>query len=210
MTQPPEQPEPHILSESSSPPSGSSELAQELLESSAGYMPSTASSESASLSDDAIDVSSPQKEPKYIVFDSCLQELMRFCSRCGSPVVNSTRVMTGSMVTFHLECHQGHAVVWRSQPRTKKAPLGNFLLAAATLLAGLSFSRLADWAKSMNLSFIGLSTFQKLQKDCLWPVTQEAWDQERQEAVVKGSQDIKDLAVAGDCKGTMRTMVHIH
>lgn len=144
--------------------------------------------------------SDPAKENKFMVFQSCLEDLMKYCNQCGSPVVHTSSYTTGSMVTYELHCHQGHEVRWHSQPRIGRQPLGNIILAAATLFSGLTFSRLANWARNVSLYFISETSFLTIQNFSLWPVVQEAWNKERKKACEEAKADTTAITVGGDCR----------
>lgn len=69
----------------------------------------------------------PVSEPKYIVFQSKLEELFQSCSKCGSPITNKIKFATGSMVSYSIECYGGCKYTWRSQPEEHHVPFGNLL-----------------------------------------------------------------------------------
>jgi hypothetical protein len=142
----------------------------------------------------------PEDEPKFIVFKSCLEELIKFCPQCGSPVVDREQFATGSMISYRIRCHEGHELTWNSQPKANRQPLGNVLIAASTLFNGLTHTRLAEWAKAMNLLFIGKDTYNKLQKDVLFPTVQEAWKAEKKRAISVIKKQKGGATLAGDCR----------
>ena len=75
-------------------------------------------------------------EKKYIVFESNLEELMKFCKMCGAPVETKERTLNGSCVAYTLGCLKGCSYVWRAQPNvSQQQPSGNLLLSAAIALA---------------------------------------------------------------------------
>jgi hypothetical protein len=45
----------------------------------------------------------PEVEPKFIVFEAQLKQLMKFCPECGSPVIDRKKSVSGSHLTFHLQ-----------------------------------------------------------------------------------------------------------
>ena len=76
---------------------------------------------------------SPVAETKFIVFESCLAELLKHCPCCGAVVTESSSSTSGSLLKVKLSCHNGHATQWNSQPLVNKTPAGNLLLASAIL-----------------------------------------------------------------------------
>jgi hypothetical protein len=140
------------------------------------------------------------EERKFIIFESSLQRLLKFCPDCGSPVVQQSSFTTGCMVTYRLECHEGHEVTWRSQPMDGKRSLGNILAAAAILFSGLTFMRAAAFAAAMNLVFLSKETFCDIQKKFLWPLIQAAWDEEQRKVVNMLKKRKSKITVSGDCR----------
>ena len=165
------------------------------------YEPESSSSSptsSDSEEDDEEDSSSTRRD-KYIVFEECLNELFKSCLECGGPVLKKTKFTTGSIVTFHLECHAGHHRTWRSQPVVKKAPLGNVLLSAAILFSGLCYTAVCDMARCLGLQFLSRTVFCAYQKKTLVPVIQEAWELER-EGIALELKEGDAVTLAGDAR----------
>ena len=140
------------------------------------YVPSS-DTESISFSDsERINLIDPEKEKKYIVFESKLEELMLFCKVCGAPVVQKTQFLTGSMVACNVTCQNHHSYTWHSQPLQNKQPLGNLALAASIIVTGNTYQKTNALARAMNLQIISKTSFNKLQKSILLPVIQEKWE----------------------------------
>ena len=59
---------------------------------------------------------------------------------------------------------------WESQPFLKDMGAGNLLVAAAILFCGLTFTSIPNLAKLLNLAMFSESTFNRLQKEYLFPV----------------------------------------
>lgn len=51
----------------------------------------------------------PQVKQRNVVFSDNLDQLHKFCNRCGSPMVDMAKFATGSMVSYKITCHQGHS-----------------------------------------------------------------------------------------------------
>ena len=60
-----------------------------------------------------------RKENKYLVFESCLLNLLRRCCNCGREVELNTFVR-GTLLTVSDSCSEGHVLNWQSQPLVKR------------------------------------------------------------------------------------------
>ena len=123
---------------------------------------------------------SPVAETKFIVFESCLAELLKHCPCCGAVVTESSSSTSGSLLKVKLSCHNGHVTQWNSQPLVNKTPAGNLLLASAILFKGNTFTPVNNFAKCFGLEFIKESTFYEIQNEYLFPVINAAWEKEQQ------------------------------
>ena len=110
-----------------------------------------------------------RNEKKYLVFESCLLQLLKRCCNCGQEVELNTYVR-GTLLTVKGTCTEGHVLNWQSQPLVKDMGAGNLLLSAAILFCGLTFTRVADMAQLLNLAIFSESYFYRLQKEYLFPV----------------------------------------
>ena len=95
----------------------------------------------------------PDCEKKYLVFDSCLNKLLKRCPDCGDVIIQQQRNTLDSMLSVELTCHSGHTTCWDSQPVLKKKPLGNVLTAASILFTGNTFAAISRFASCFNLQF---------------------------------------------------------
>ena len=123
---------------------------------------------------------SPVAETKFIVFESCLAELLKHCPCCGAVVTESSSSTSGSLLKVKLSCHKGHVTQWNSQPLVNKTPAGNLLLASAILFTGNTFTPVNNFAECFGLEFIKESTFYEIQNEYLFPVINAAWEKEQQ------------------------------
>jgi len=55
-----------------------------------------------------------RQEKKLVVFEACLLQLLRLCSRCGQEVELNTSTM-GTLLMVTGSCPDGHALKWQSQ-----------------------------------------------------------------------------------------------
>ena len=81
---------------------------------------------------------SPESEIKFIVLESSLNELFRFCPQRGSLITEMNKSYPGSNFIFNLCCHQGHNTTW---PIIDKMAAGNLLISASILFSGRSFAQ---------------------------------------------------------------------
>ena len=135
-------------------------------------------------------------EQKFIVFQTNLEALMKFCQSCGSPVTHFEKLTQneGSAVTYKIYCHKGCTYTWHSQPS-----IGNTMVSASILITGNTFTKVSAFAKAMNLKFIAASTYDVHQKDTLIPVINQAWKEETTK-VNEQMNEKETLILAGDAR----------
>ena len=111
-------------------------------------------------------------ERKFLVFESCLKLLLKFCSKCGGTILESTETTSGSMFSVKMLCVNNHLTTWNSQPLIKNIAAGNLLSSAAILFSANKF---------LNLKFFSHTTFYNIhrQKKYLFSVVNKAWKEER-------------------------------
>ena len=179
--------------------SSSSETSEEEEKSNidADYLPSS-SSESSSGEETKADVDY-EKSRKFLVFEECLLDLLKFCTLCGAPVIETKSFNLGSMIGFTMSCHNGHTVTWRSQPLMNKTPLGNLMISAAVLLSGNTFTKIENFTKTLNLMMFSQSVYNKHQRQNVLPIIQEQRNIEIARAVGKVRAHSGDsLVLSGD------------
>ena len=116
----------------------------------------------------------------FIVYESKLNDLFKFCQQCGSPVCEISKNHTGSMVTIRTLCLQNHTCTWNSQPTTKKnVPAGNLLIPAAILFTGGTFQEFSSFAEALKLNFISKSSFYKTQDNVLFPIMNKEYKEQQ-------------------------------
>lgn len=84
-----------------------------VVESGSSYKPSSSSSittDTDSSSESPVKVA----ENKYVVFKEQLDELLKYCNRCGNIITKKSRFSTGSMLSVRMECLAGHTYTWQS------------------------------------------------------------------------------------------------
>ena len=137
-------------------------------------------SESESEPEDEKDLPSKVTDEKnYIVFENAFDNLIMDlrCPSCGMSAYKVEKHVSGTAVQIHAECVEGHLIIdWKSQTFLGKMVAGNLLCSAATLYSGETYSHIANWAKFLNLLFIGHSQFYEIQRDILVPSINETFE----------------------------------
>ena len=110
---------------------------------------------------------------KYVVFQDQLDSLLNCCSKYGKPIPKKGRFTTGSILSVQMECHGGHDYTWQSQPVVNRTPMGNVLISAAILFAGLTQAAVAEMAACLGMLLFTQPQFDRYQKEVSFPV-QEA------------------------------------
>lgn len=131
--------------------------------------------------------SNPVTERKFIVFESCLDELL-MSSRCkgklgctGS-IVRIKKYRVGSALAVMGFCSRGHKFhLWKSQPSIGKMPVGNLLLSAGIFCSGSNFAKVESMFEFIGIYGIRRSTYYNNQKKYLFPTINYHWQQNRQQ-----------------------------
>ncbi|OCT92235.1 uncharacterized protein LOC108709611 [Xenopus laevis] len=138
------------------------------------------------------------QERKFLVFESCLDELLLnlYCS-CGLKICRTDKYVQGTFVSVNGYCYNEHKIhLWDSQPLKGSIPTGNVLSAAALLFSGGNYNRVREMASLLGMPFISQSTYYRYQRHLLFPAIDIHWQKERQSL----HEQIKDtpLYFAGD------------
>ena len=105
----------------------------------------------------------PDEDRKFLISETCLLELMNFCSKCGSPIIECSTFVR-KMIDIKYTCQSNCSEVWRSQPLICSMPAGNRLTACAILFSGTDSTRI------LNLNFISSTTFYDSQQTYLFSI----------------------------------------
>ena len=135
------------------------------------------------------------RDRKFLVFESSLLQLLKRCTRCGHDVQCKTSTR-GTLLVVDGSCPDGHEFHWESQPSVRGMAAGNLLVSAATLFCGLTYTRMANMAKVLNVPFLCERYFYRLQNEYIFPVIHTAYvkHQEAIFAFLKGTP----LQLSGD------------
>ncbi|XP_053567520.1 uncharacterized protein LOC128657265 [Bombina bombina] len=136
------------------------------------------------------------REKKYLVFESCLDELLHFlpCSQkdCSAPIISKEKRILGTLLIVTGECLSGHeGKLWYSQPKIQQMPIGNLLYSASILFSGNNFEKVSEFSEYLGLQSISSQTYYKIQKKFLFPTVELHWVQDRQ----KNINSFRDRAI---------------
>ncbi|KAM7308782.1 hypothetical protein ISCGN_012415 [Ixodes scapularis] len=130
------------------------------------------------LSEDSF--ASPEKEApslvherKFIVFESCLDQLLEACRSCAAPNTHIDKTVQGSSLQVSTLCRSVHTETWCSQPVIRRKPVGNILVAAAILFTGCSIKKALRMLSSMGIACFCYKTFFIIQKAFLLPAIEK-------------------------------------
>ena len=168
-------------------------------------LPSDLESEAESLcSADGCNYIDSVEDKKFIVFNSCLQDLfVRLkCAECDSAVDPDDiqrDESDGTLIRCSVYCSSGHLIIrWASQPIFGKMPAGNLLACAATLFSGQTYSHISQFASFLNLKFVSHTTYDKIQRQNLMPVIMHTWSTFQNEILKQVKDSGRMLRLAGD------------
>ena len=111
----------------------------------------------------------------FIVFWSCLVELLKHCLICHASALVENVKVCGSALSVTLYCTNGHRTVWRSQPFCSRYYEGNVKLAACVLFSSNTYMRLSKFFNLAGIPWVSKTSYYKLHKKYLIGVTNEAW-----------------------------------
>ena len=180
-------------------------LSQETLSSQSEYEPSEdglASQDEASGCEDQTVKSSFGKQRVFLIYEQKLQELLRFCPKCGMLIEQESIQEVnneGSQLSLRLNCLNNCNYKWQSQPPLQDIKgAGNLLLSAGIFFCGIPFSKFESLSKLINFKCIGKGTYYNLRERYVFPVVKTMWKE--QQAEVCSGLKLKESAVvlAGD------------
>lgn len=112
-------------------------------------------------------------EAKFLVFESCLRELLDRCLFCGAPHCKIQLDFVGTMVRAAVTFPASHTRTWRSQPVFHRRPMGNISVCAATLFTGSSPTKVPRLFSLMGMQSLHKTSFFKIQLCYLVPAVTE-------------------------------------
>ena len=123
------------------------------------------------------------REPKFIVFWSCLMSLFRFCFTCHKTTTITSVTIRGTLATIKMKCPGEHVHTWRSQPMINDTSAGNVLLSGAILYSGNTYNRISEMLSSINVAHFSRTIFYNLQKTLLFPTLNNLYKCYRSEII---------------------------
>ena len=111
----------------------------------------------------------PVREPKFLVFWTCLMSLFRFCFTCFQKTTITCVKTRGTLMTVTMTCPKKHVHKWQSQPIINGMGAGNLLLSASILYSGNTFTRISEMLSSINVVAFSRTLYYQIQKTFLYP-----------------------------------------
>ena len=133
----------------------------------------------------------------FLVFWSCLTQLLQRCSICLSPAIIERRFVKGTMIIVDLLCKNQHRTTWRSQPINNGMSTGNINISAGILFSGNTFQRIKEVMNITNVAFISQSTFYSIQKKLLYPAIHRVYTTNRALSF-ESAKEVSDIHLLGD------------
>ncbi|KAH7979918.1 hypothetical protein HPB49_011945 [Dermacentor silvarum] len=120
-------------------------------------------------------------ERKFIVFESCLRELLSTCKVCGQAIGDISSKVVGTLLIVEAMCDEEHILQWRSQPLVRGSGAGNILLAAGVLFSGCAVAATLRCLNSIGVQTITERTFYNYQRAYLLPSINELFHRKQAE-----------------------------
>ncbi|CAN7942951.1 unnamed protein product [Ixodes pacificus] len=136
-------------------------------------------------------------ERKFIVFESCLDELLGNCPECTALRRITEKKIKGACLRVHRICNNGHQHTWTSQPSVNRRALGDVLLAAATLFSGSIAKKVLRLLRQMGVPCLSYETYFKIQGAFLLPAIRQVWHHKKQNELFEQASG-RELVLAGD------------
>ncbi|XP_061898569.1 uncharacterized protein LOC133646801 isoform X3 [Entelurus aequoreus] len=141
------------------------------------------------------------KEPKYIIFESCLQSLVKWCHCpvCGSQDISPSWDSNGTQLTMTLQCAScDQRSSWSSQPNIGPYAAGNILLSAGILFAGASSGKVLQVLNSIGVVTYVKRTFFNHQELILQPAIKKVWEEQQWTHLTMLQVEGRPLVLGGD------------
>ncbi|KAL1430227.1 hypothetical protein MTO96_015291 [Rhipicephalus appendiculatus] len=136
---------------------------------------------------------------KYIVFHSCLIQLLKKCRVCGGDETTVDFTSSGTMICATMTCSKKHVTKWCSQPIANNKTLGNVLLCSAILFTGSSPTKVIRLLSVMGVQSLQKTQYFQYQRCYLLPAVQQAWLSHQKDLLEEAKQ--QPLSLAGDGRG---------
>ncbi|KAJ8048406.1 hypothetical protein HOLleu_00710 [Holothuria leucospilota] len=163
--------------------------------------PQISPTSSISMSSDTNDPAETKycKKPKFIVFDSKLEEFLYLmqCPKCSSGVSEIQKSFQGTMVMIISLCNSGHTdIEWSSQPCIGKAAVRNLLSAAVISFSGNMYTNISYFINLLGVKFFSHTLFYDIQGKHFIPVVNSFYLSQTEDILSSLSES--DLQLMGD------------
>ncbi|XP_062582679.1 uncharacterized protein LOC134252712 [Saccostrea cucullata] len=140
----------------------------------------------------------PAKERKFIVFESCLDQLFTSCYNCGCQCT-LRKTIIGSYISIKSLCENCSAQKkWESQPTSSAMPLGNLIIAGAVLFSGGSAHKFLTLCRHASVQMFSIGTYMKIQSLYLVPTIEDVWQREQLHLFTAAQESGEPLRLGGD------------
>ena len=137
-----------------------------------------------------------------LVYEDNLRELLKFCPKCGSPVISDKieeRENEGSQYSVSINCLNGCKFTWQTQPSLPGVKgEGNLALHAGLFFSGIQFSKFQQFASVINLKSIGKDCYHALRENYVFPVIDACWETEQNNLINTVKERGEPVTLAGD------------
>ena len=148
---------------------------------------------------------SPQNAPAhqqklFLVAESSLFELFRFCPVCRSECDSTINSRIGTKITMTQKCPScSFSKCWDSQPSVGDiSPVGNIMMSSAILFGGASPAKVLRVMKHMNVPTIAYSTFMQHQRTYLHPGVERTYRQQQSILLNDIKAEGREVILGGD------------
>lgn len=134
----------------------------------------------------------------FFVFWDYLLPLFNRCRQCNSTVVSVQHYIQGALLSVITICDRNHKLIWRSQNKSNKRPLGNILIGSALTLSGILYTQMVAFCDSLKLSFFSRPVYDKISKCYTGPVICNIWENQKKSTIDSIKNSENDIWLAGD------------
>ncbi|KAM4652911.1 uncharacterized protein O3C94_015114 [Discoglossus pictus] len=125
------------------------------------------------------------QERKFLVFESCLDELLcklkcSYKDNCNASITETKKTVDGTLLSVYGKCENGHYMkLWKSQPVFEELAVGNVISSAALLFSGCQYAKILEMFKFIGMPFISQSCYNNYQKKYIFPTIDIHWKRQR-------------------------------
>jgi len=142
---------------------------------------------------------SPHQQNVFLVAESSLLNLFRFCPVCRSECERMVESRIGTKITVSQKCYScTFTTSWDSQPSVGGIPDGNIMLSSSILFGGGSPTKVLKILKHMNVPTIWYSTFMNHQKKYLHTAVQKTYQQQQSSLLNNIKAEGRELIEGGN------------